>query len=286
MSGNLDSLFADFALPLRVDSQRQVIKADHSTRQSAQHIREAELDGLIAVGDLAEVCPGCPRAIRERLALRQREPEEELAEVHTRSLPAGAFMSTLEVNTHVYRWVMDIDQLYEARLGAFKALLRDRFHRVQKDLAEAAGIAPTTISRILNGTKNIGDELALRLETKLELEPGAVVYPWSEGWADERAAVSEEPPLPEPLDVMLSRLPKHVQESRYWRCYQVLTERIQHAGDMSPSPLPTDTLSHSQDTPRDTPPGPSSDRHSAGNRPPAKAAARSPSVRRSQRREE
>lgn len=80
--------------------------------------------------------------------------------------------------------------LYEARRQQLHQVLASaRFNGSQKELAEAAGISPKYLSRMLNepgapGHKRIGDDLAQRIEANLGLDAGAILTPHLRGRAE------------------------------------------------------------------------------------------------------
>lgn len=76
---------------------------------------------------------------------------------------------------------MTIDELYAARRAVFEELL-GRFEGGKAALAALIGVSPTYIPRMLKGpadpaSKPIGDQLALRIEERCDLEPGTMLFP-------------------------------------------------------------------------------------------------------------
>jgi hypothetical protein len=73
---------ADGALPLCLVRQWQIVVRYLTTRKRDNDIRYAKLDLLVAVGDLRQETSRSTRTLRERIAFRDRQAEEEGMEHH------------------------------------------------------------------------------------------------------------------------------------------------------------------------------------------------------------
>ena len=74
----------------------------------------------------------------------------------------------------------------EVSIGESVRIIRELQEMSQSDLAEASGIAQSTISAIENGRINLGVERAKLLARALKCHPAVLVFP---GWQlDESAA--------------------------------------------------------------------------------------------------
>lgn len=62
--------------------------------------------------------------------------------------------------------------IYDIRRARLRKLIDDRYKGKQVLLANAIEVQPDYISRVLKGTKNLGEDLANRIETKLHLARG------------------------------------------------------------------------------------------------------------------
>lgn len=71
-------------------------------------------------------------------------------------------------------------EYFQHRAALVKALIQSAFEGSQVRFAEKVGVSPTTVSRWFmagGGRKNIGENMARRIETKCALPSGALVYP-------------------------------------------------------------------------------------------------------------
>ncbi|MCV4285065.1 LexA family transcriptional regulator [Pseudomonas capsici] len=66
---------------------------------------------------------------------------------------------------------MDINQL---RIKALRQLMGQR---TQKEFSDDHGLDASYLSQLLNGHRNLGDKAAMRLEEKIGLSPGTLIYP-------------------------------------------------------------------------------------------------------------
>lgn len=64
---------------------------------------------------------------------------------------------------------MKMDDIYATRLNRFRSLMNDRFGSKQASIANAVGKPANYVSRILSGTKKLGEEIAREFETSLNL---------------------------------------------------------------------------------------------------------------------
>lgn len=90
-------------------------------------------------------------------------------------LPTGNYLVNLQ---DIYRGVsgkyscpMDI---HEVRKQNLALLIRERFDGKQRRLADAIDRQPDYISRVLKGTKNVGEAFARHVEKSLKLPPGTL----------------------------------------------------------------------------------------------------------------
>lgn len=100
----------------------------------------------------------------------------------------------LDVNPQdIYRAVTLPDipgmEIKDVRRESIRRLIRNSFFGKQKAFADAIGRQPDYISRILKGTKNLGEELARDIETKLGLPTG-----WMDQAEGEEACAPGRPP--------------------------------------------------------------------------------------------
>jgi phage repressor protein C with HTH and peptisase S24 domain len=72
--------------------------------------------------------------------------------------------------------------IYDARVQAVQRLIDTRFAGNQTMFSNVTGISTSYLSRMLKGEgdkgrKRIGDDMAIRIETALDLEPGSLLHP-------------------------------------------------------------------------------------------------------------
>jgi transcriptional regulator with XRE-family HTH domain len=90
--------------------------------------------------------------------------------------------------------------IYEARRQVVLRLIRSRFGGSQAEFAAKTGIPPSYVTRMLKEAgatsfKRIGDDMALKIENKLDLEPGSVLNPVA-GREPAKAQPAAPPPAP------------------------------------------------------------------------------------------
>lgn len=66
---------------------------------------------------------------------------------------------------------MKMDDIYAQRLERFRSLMESRFGGKQAAIANAVGKPANYVSRVLNGTKKLGEEMAREFEASLDLPP-------------------------------------------------------------------------------------------------------------------
>jgi len=64
---------------------------------------------------------------------------------------------------------MKMDDIYATRLTRFRQLLDERFGGKQAAIANAVGKPANYVSRVLNGTKKLGEEMVREFELSLNL---------------------------------------------------------------------------------------------------------------------
>ncbi|AZS78825.1 XRE family transcriptional regulator [Achromobacter spanius] len=89
-------------------------------------------------------------------------------ETQEKSLPAGGLPTGAQQATLV---PMKMDDIYAQRLERFRSLMESRFGGKQAAIAAAVGKPANYVSRVLNGSKKLGEEMAREFEVSLELPP-------------------------------------------------------------------------------------------------------------------
>lgn len=64
---------------------------------------------------------------------------------------------------------MKMDDIYATRLERFRQLMDDRFRGKQAAIANAVGKPANYVSRVLSGTKKLGEEMVREFEASLDL---------------------------------------------------------------------------------------------------------------------